>query len=343
MTQTSRALVFALLVALAGIVAGCSEEGAPDDAQLRNDLAELRAQIEEAKEAAQQHKGGLAGEMAAMRREILLLSAAMLENRLIANEGGVPAKLVAPALAPNPARAEQILRHISAAEDELEKVKEEAASQEGVAANLSQTAVMTQELTLAQLRLAYYQSAYGIALPGQQRAAVGGDAPALLAAPTNDAPAGDAPSSNTPSGDAPSGDTPSGDAASGETPPGDVADRDAGPTLTQAEVDALIERAKASNTTRQAAATPSPAPTPETRDEPAAAEADEPAPVPRSLDRADYRRIQLLLQESGHNPGPVDGQLGPRTRSALIAFQRSKGLSPNGEPDAATLDALGFN
>lgn len=205
MTETSRALVFALLVALAGMVAGCSEEDAPDDAQLRDDLTELRAQIEEAKEAAEQHKGGLAGQIAAMRREILLLSAAMLENRLIANDGGVPAKLVAPALAPNPTRAEQILRHISAAEDELEKVKEEAAGQEGVAANLSQTAVMTQELTLAQLRLAYYQSAYGIALPGQQRAAVGGDAPALLAAPTNESPSGNTRPSDTPSGDTASG------------------------------------------------------------------------------------------------------------------------------------------
>ncbi|MQA73816.1 MAG: carbon monoxide dehydrogenase, partial [Solirubrobacterales bacterium] len=39
----------------------------------------------------------LVGEMAAMRREALLLSAALLENRLIAEEGSVPAKLVAPA------------------------------------------------------------------------------------------------------------------------------------------------------------------------------------------------------------------------------------------------------
>src|SRR3546814_7717802 len=71
---------------------------------------------------------------------------------------------------PDPARAEQILRHIAATEDAIAKAKEEAAERQGVAGSLSQTAVVTQELTLAQLRLAYFQSAYGIALPGRAAA-----------------------------------------------------------------------------------------------------------------------------------------------------------------------------
>src|SRR3546814_1365086 len=56
-------------------------------------------------QAAGQQKGSLLAEMAAVRREVLLLSAAMLENRLIAETGGVPAKLVAPARPPDPARS----------------------------------------------------------------------------------------------------------------------------------------------------------------------------------------------------------------------------------------------
>src|SRR3546814_20909421 len=59
-------------------------------------------------------------------------------------------------------------------------------------------------------------------------------------------------------------------------------------------------------------------------------------------DRNDYARIQLLLEEAGHSPGPVDGQWGPRTQRALAAFQNDQGLRPSGKPDAATLDALGF-
>src|SRR3546814_15076495 len=81
----------------------------------------------------------------------------MRENRLVAETGGVPAKLVAPARPPDPARAEQILRHIAATEDAIAKAKEEAAERQGVAGSLSQTAVVTQALTLAQLRLAYLQ------------------------------------------------------------------------------------------------------------------------------------------------------------------------------------------
>src|SRR3546814_10638119 len=34
-------------------------------------------------------------------------------------------------------------------------------------------------------------------------------------------------------------------------------------------------------------------------------------------DRNDYARIQLLLEEAGHSPGPVDGQWGPRTQREI--------------------------
>ena len=39
---------------------------------------------------------------------------------------------------------------------------------------------------------------------------------------------------------------------------------------------------------------------------------------------------------------PVDGQMGPRTEAALKEFQRTKGLTPNGELDKRTLTALGL-
>src|SRR3546814_18969910 len=97
--------------------------------------------------------------MVAMGRVCLRCAAAVLENRLIAKERCWPAKLVAPSRPPDPVRAEQLLRHIAATEEALEKAHEEAGSREGVAGSLSQTSLVTQELTLAQLRLAYFQSA----------------------------------------------------------------------------------------------------------------------------------------------------------------------------------------
>lgn len=52
--------------------------------------------------------------------------------------------------------------------------------------------------------------------------------------------------------------------------------------------------------------------------------------------------VQAALQERGYYRGAVDGDFGPRTRSALLAFQRDGGLPVTGEIDEATLSALGF-
>jgi len=46
--------------------------------------------------------------------------------------------------------------------------------------------------------------------------------------------------------------------------------------------------------------------------------------------------IQGRLRNMGHDPGPVDGQLGSKTRAALRAFQARNNLTINGEPDEST-------
>ncbi len=40
--------------------------------------------------------------------------------------------------------------------------------------------------------------------------------------------------------------------------------------------------------------------------------------------------IQSLLRRLGYSPGPIDGQFGNQTRSAVIGFQRDYGLTPDG-------------
>ncbi len=42
------------------------------------------------------------------------------------------------------------------------------------------------------------------------------------------------------------------------------------------------------------------------------------------------KKLQLALKRAGFNPGDVDGQFSPQTKSALIAFQRSSDLEPDG-------------
>lgn len=49
---------------------------------------------------------------------------------------------------------------------------------------------------------------------------------------------------------------------------------------------------------------------------------------------------QELLLALGHDPGPIDGKEGPRTRDAVKAFQTQRGMPASGEADAATRDSL---
>ena len=54
------------------------------------------------------------------------------------------------------------------------------------------------------------------------------------------------------------------------------------------------------------------------------------------------REIQMVLKERGFAV-EIDGRLGPRTRQALIAFQRKQGLTASGRIDNQTVSALGVS
>lgn len=49
---------------------------------------------------------------------------------------------------------------------------------------------------------------------------------------------------------------------------------------------------------------------------------------------------QALLTELGYSPGPADGQIGPRTRDAVRAFQRSVGMPDDGDISPDLVDRL---
>src|SRR5699024_2112795 len=53
--------------------------------------------------------------------------------------------------------------------------------------------------------------------------------------------------------------------------------------------------------------------------------------------------VQTLLRDRGFDPGPIDGIFGTRTRSAVMSFQRSKNLTPDGIVGRMTWTALGKN
>jgi membrane-bound lytic murein transglycosylase B len=65
----------------------------------------------------------------------------------------------------------------------------------------------------------------------------------------------------------------------------------------------------------------------------------EPPRDPRPLGRADVRELQRLLNRLGYGAGRADGVIGSRTRSAIRAFERARGLEVRGRATDLVLEA----
>lgn len=55
------------------------------------------------------------------------------------------------------------------------------------------------------------------------------------------------------------------------------------------------------------------------------------------------KQAQQKLSAQGHEVGPADGIMGPKTQEGLKEFQQSKGLEATGELNRETLSALGVS
>ena len=60
----------------------------------------------------------------------------------------------------------------------------------------------------------------------------------------------------------------------------------------------------------------------------------------RALSRSEKRELQRLLTARGFDTQGVDGLVGKNTISAIRAFQRSAGMTPNGHPSVELLTRL---
>ncbi|MDX8350098.1 lytic murein transglycosylase [Cognatiyoonia sp. IB215446] len=60
----------------------------------------------------------------------------------------------------------------------------------------------------------------------------------------------------------------------------------------------------------------------------------------RRLRRAERRELQERLTNAGFSTQGVDGRIGPNTRAAIRAYQRSVGLPPDGHPSLSLLQRL---
>jgi hypothetical protein len=58
--------------------------------------------------------------------------------------------------------------------------------------------------------------------------------------------------------------------------------------------------------------------------------------------KEDIQKAQEALKSKGHDPGSIDGTMGPKTRQAISAFQKASGLKETGSLDAETANKLGI-
>src|SRR5262249_27439473 len=56
----------------------------------------------------------------------------------------------------------------------------------------------------------------------------------------------------------------------------------------------------------------------------------------------DVMSMQQALKDKGHDPGPIDGRMGPHTRAALESYQKAEGLKVTGRLDSETRARLGI-
>jgi hypothetical protein len=85
------------------------------------------------------------------------------------------------------------------------------------------------------------------------------------------------------------------------------------------------------------AAVPAPAPVPT----PQIVAAQPPKPdLSRNLTRGEMREAQTLLKAAGYDPGPADGLIGPKTRTAIASFGEAHGVELTPEPQLKLLEAL---
>lgn len=61
--------------------------------------------------------------------------------------------------------------------------------------------------------------------------------------------------------------------------------------------------------------------------------------TPRGLQRAGIRELQRLLTRLGYSPGAADGRIGERTRAAIRAFERARGMEVRGRATDVVLEA----
>ena len=148
---------------LAAIAVAAQSESIED---LTEQLDVISRQIADAELIAVSDEPEAVREVAKLRLEVLELSRALMENRILAIEGENVRRIVVAGVEPDMRYAELLQDQLVATTDRIRDAREDADSLEGVEGSIARIRLETELLTRSQLMLAYYQAAFGIRLPG---------------------------------------------------------------------------------------------------------------------------------------------------------------------------------
>jgi len=63
-------------------------------------------------------------------------------------------------------------------------------------------------------------------------------------------------------------------------------------------------------------------------------------PLAKDIKEFNISNVQTALKNAGFDPGVIDGKMGKKTKKAIVSFQKSQGLTPDGIIGNATWERL---
>ncbi|MDE0003017.1 MAG: hypothetical protein OXQ29_10015, partial [Rhodospirillaceae bacterium] len=153
-------------ISAAGLAALAMAAQSQSVEDLSEELDTISRQIADAELIAMSDEPEEVREVAKLRLEVLELSRALMENRILAIEGENVRRIVVAGVEPDLRIAELVEDQLVATTDRIKDAREDATGLEGVEASIARIRLETELLTRSQLMLAYYQAAFGIRLPG---------------------------------------------------------------------------------------------------------------------------------------------------------------------------------
>lgn len=135
---------------------------------IAGDIDQIQKDIDEAREVVNADQGMISS-IASVRLETLLLSKALLEREILVKNGDSADLISIEITKPDEVKVASILQDIESTQLEISNIENQIRSKGGLQGVLLRTQLETEKISLAQLKLSYYQASYGIVFPGSSR------------------------------------------------------------------------------------------------------------------------------------------------------------------------------